>query len=69
MLVMMRLGLRFFCGKTWLRQDFARPALSNDFFQKSLAQGLHLVKVLIFKNGAITTKITTQNLKFLRCPS
>jgi hypothetical protein len=32
-----------FYGSTWLRQDLARPAIANDFFQKSLARGLFTV--------------------------
>ena len=37
------LVLLFFYGSTWLRQDFARPAIANDFLQKSLAQGLDVI--------------------------
>jgi hypothetical protein len=35
----MRLGLCVFGGKTWLRQDFARPAVSNDFLSKIIGAG------------------------------
>jgi uncharacterized protein YcsI (UPF0317 family) len=35
-----------FGGKTWLRQDFARPAWYNDFLSKIIGAGFKFISAL-----------------------